>query len=48
MWNRKFDHAAFLEEEKYVWTEGGNGVFAKLVVIASLALMSGVIFAAVM
>ena len=48
MRNRKFNHAAFLEEEKYVWTEGGSGVLAKLMVVASFAVMSGVIFAAVM
>ncbi len=45
MRTRKFDHAAFLEEEKYIWADTGNTVLAKLTVFVSLAVISGVIFA---
>ncbi len=43
MWTRKLDHAIFVEEEKYIWTETRNKLFWKLVALASLAVMSGVI-----
>lgn len=43
MWTRKLDHAIFVEEEKYVWAGTRNRLLWKFVVIASLAVMAGVI-----